>query len=256
MSIGEPTAAYSAPALTKGLEILELLSSAYEPMTSTEIGKTLGRSPAEQFRMLAVLQQLGYIRRDSAGAYSPSLKLFCLAQEIRPLEQLMQAARGPMRRFSELTGQECHLSTLEDGRLVVLAQQAGTRAVTLYVRPGSIHDPVHTISGRLLLARLPEEERNWHLCRAKEYFTAAALSEVSLRKGLGRVRGHSIGRARDESLKGVADITIGLDGLAHRWQVALATSWFYATLNKTGRDSLEGSLIEVAESIQRELGAK
>jgi DNA-binding IclR family transcriptional regulator len=238
--------------LLKGLEILELLSTTPEPMTLTEIARALGRSSGEQFRMLAVLQQLGYIRRESGGAFRPTLKLFCLAQQIRPVEQLLQAARGPMRRYSEATGQECHLSTLEDGRLVVLAQQAGTHAVTLFVRPGSVHHPAHTISGRLLLAQLPEEEMRWHLCRASEHFATGIASRASLKKGIREVRGHSIGRTRDESLKGVADTAVVLGG---RWPVALASSCFYATFVHAKQDSIEECLIEVAESIQREMGA-
>ena len=46
---------YKAPALAKGLDILELLASANDGLTQVEIGKLLGRTTSEIFRMLVVL---------------------------------------------------------------------------------------------------------------------------------------------------------------------------------------------------------
>ena len=51
---------YTAPALEKGLDILELLSSTDAGLSLSEIARDLGRSVSEIFRMLVVLQQRGY----------------------------------------------------------------------------------------------------------------------------------------------------------------------------------------------------
>ena len=255
MSTQKSPDTYAAPALVKGLEILEFLATSHEPVTPTEMARALGRSSGEQFRMLAVLQQLGYIRRDSSGAFSPTLKLFCLGQQTRPVEQLLQVARGPMRRYSEATGQECHLSTIEDGRLVVLAQQSGAQAVTVYVRPGSAHHPAHTISGRLLLAQLCGEELNWHLRRASEQFSEKMPGGAALKKGLDEMNGHAIGRAMNESMKGIADIGIRLAGPCSGLHVVLASSWLHTALDKVKQEILERRLREAVERIERELGA-
>ena len=45
---------YSAPALEKGLDILELLSKQEAGLTQSEISRALGRSVSEIFRMLVV----------------------------------------------------------------------------------------------------------------------------------------------------------------------------------------------------------
>ena len=60
-------AKYRAPALEKGLEILELLSTSQEPLTQTEIARALGRSKNEIFRMLATLVQHGYVSKTQSG---------------------------------------------------------------------------------------------------------------------------------------------------------------------------------------------
>ncbi len=45
---------YSAPALSKGLDILELLATQSAGMKKSDIAKSLKRSLSEIFRMLAV----------------------------------------------------------------------------------------------------------------------------------------------------------------------------------------------------------
>jgi len=52
---------YTAPALEKGLDILERLSLSETGLSLSEIARDLGRSVSEIFRMLVVLEQRGYI---------------------------------------------------------------------------------------------------------------------------------------------------------------------------------------------------
>jgi IclR helix-turn-helix domain len=54
---------YAAPALEKGLDILELLASVSEALTHSEIASRLGRTINEVFRMLVCLDERGYISR-------------------------------------------------------------------------------------------------------------------------------------------------------------------------------------------------
>ena len=59
---GDPeTASYSAPALEKGLDILELLCRSDVPLSQKEIGQRLGRSVGELYRMVACLVERGYL---------------------------------------------------------------------------------------------------------------------------------------------------------------------------------------------------
>src|SRR3546814_3285329 len=56
---------YSAPALEKGLEIIELLAAERRPMSTRAIAERLGRSKGEIFRVVFVLVERGYLRRDA-----------------------------------------------------------------------------------------------------------------------------------------------------------------------------------------------
>ena len=58
------TPKYRAPALDRGLDILELLARTSSPLSMTEIAAGLGYSRNEIFRMLQVLEERNYIKRD------------------------------------------------------------------------------------------------------------------------------------------------------------------------------------------------
>ena len=65
---------YRAPALDKGLDILELLADQPEGLTRGEIVKALDRGPSEIYRMLERLVARQYVLRSLAGdRYSLSL---------------------------------------------------------------------------------------------------------------------------------------------------------------------------------------
>ena len=60
---------YAAPALEKGLDIIELLSASDHPLTARSIAEQLGRSKSEIFRMVYVLVERGYLLRDPVTDY-------------------------------------------------------------------------------------------------------------------------------------------------------------------------------------------
>ncbi|WP_143296953.1 helix-turn-helix domain-containing protein, partial [Burkholderia pseudomallei] len=84
---------YRAPALDKGLDILELLSERKDGLTRTEITKELGRNASEIYRMLERLVARQYVIRSPGGdRYSLSLKLYALAHRHPPMRLLIGAA--------------------------------------------------------------------------------------------------------------------------------------------------------------------
>ncbi|MCC5804728.1 MAG: IclR family transcriptional regulator [Opitutales bacterium] len=243
---------YTAPALTKGLRVLELLASSARPFTQTEIARALGRTPGELYRMLAVLEQEGYVNKDGFGGYSLTLKLLTLGHGSRHLDILLNTARGFMREFSWKSGEECHLSVLEDGRLTVIAHESGSGAVSLLVKTGSVHHPLHTASGRLLLAHCPPDDRAWHLKRAAAHFgggtdsgDAPAVFERILRDGYSEAVG--------ESLRGIVDTAYPVGDSAVRVCAALASSRFPEAGGKRAASAARVLLHETARSITRAL---
>jgi DNA-binding IclR family transcriptional regulator len=151
---------YRAPALEKGLDILELLADRPEGLAQSEIARALDRSVGEIFRMLACLVERGYltIQRPS-DRYVLSLKLFELAHRHAPLQHLIASALPLMRRLADRVHQSCHLAVVESGHGIVVAQVNAPGEIGFAVRTGTLIELLSTASGRVLLAFQPDLER-------------------------------------------------------------------------------------------------
>ena len=150
---------YTAPALEKGLDILELLSERDVGLTQSEIARALGRSVGEIFRMLMVLQERGYVSQDPlSDRYSITTFIFEIAHRI-PVVGRMTAIAGPvMRELSGKINQSVHLAILSEGSVLVVGQTTSSGNNVLSVRLGAKIDPWRASSGRVILAYQPENE--------------------------------------------------------------------------------------------------
>src|SRR6188768_4096334 len=93
--------AYSAPALEKGLDILELLAAAGRPMATRQLAEELGRSKNEIFRMVHVLLGRGYLQRDEGGdGLMLSNKLFGLGMQTARARDLVSVAAPIVERLA------------------------------------------------------------------------------------------------------------------------------------------------------------
>lgn len=151
---------YAAPALEKGLDILELLASVSVALTHSEIAGRLGRSLTEVFRMLVCLEERGYISRTGTDErYQLTLKLFELVHHYGPLQRLITQARPFVQRVASETGQSCHLAMLNNAEIVLVAQADAPGNMGFSVRLGANIDLLNTASGHVILAFQNEDVR-------------------------------------------------------------------------------------------------
>lgn len=150
---------YRAPALDKGLDILELLAGVDGGLTQAEIAKKLDRSPNEFYRMLDRLVRRGYVTRLDGDRYSLTLKLFGLAQLHAPVRRLVSYATPVMRELAETSQQANQLVVFDRGSAVVIAQQEAPNYWGISIRVGSHISLFDTGSGHVLLAFRSQEER-------------------------------------------------------------------------------------------------
>ncbi len=149
---------YRAPALDKGLDILELLAAVDGGLTQAEIAKRLDRSPNEFYRMLDRLVKRGYVTRIDGDRFSLTLKLFGLAQLHAPVRRLVSFAVPLMRELAETSRQANQLVVFDRGNPVVIAQQEAPGYWGISIRVGSRISLFETGSGHALLAfRSPQE---------------------------------------------------------------------------------------------------
>jgi len=144
---------YAAPALDKGLDILELLSATSGGLSQAQIASGVGRSVSQIFRVLSTLERRGYVHRDSqTGLYVLSLRLFDLAHRHDPLRGLLQASAGPMRALADAAEQSCSLSVEDAGLSRVVAQVESPGDFGFRVRVGALFPLDDSATGEVLRA--------------------------------------------------------------------------------------------------------
>lgn len=153
---------YRAPALDKGLDILELLAQQPQGLTRAEIVKEMDRSASEIYRMLERLVVRQYVTRSIAGdRYALSLKLFALANKHPPLNRLINQALPVMDEFARKAEQSCHLGVYDRGNVLITAQINSPRGWSFSLHRGARVGLLDTASGHVLLAfsDAPDAER-------------------------------------------------------------------------------------------------
>ena len=84
---------YAAPALEKGIDILELLADQPDGLTISEIAQRLGRSISEIFRIIVVMERRRWLRKDPASdRYSVSYRMLDIAFRATPARALTHHA--------------------------------------------------------------------------------------------------------------------------------------------------------------------
>lgn len=197
---------YSAPALEKGLDIVELLAGEPQALGQNQIAQRLGRSASEIFRMLEVLERRGWIARGADGAYATTLTLFELAHRQAPLERLMSAALPEMRRLARATGQSNHLVVHHDRRILVVAQVDSPEAMGFSVRQGA-HFPFRAdrVSPWVLAAFQPPARRAELIDEMRDG-DPRAPSRTALVRRLERIRRRGYEERRSDTLPGITDL--------------------------------------------------
>ncbi|WP_075186975.1 IclR family transcriptional regulator [Teredinibacter haidensis] len=144
---------YKAPALEKGLDVLELLASVDEPLTTSQIATALGRSVSELFRMVVTLEARGYIAQMYGGdGYGLTNKLFSLGVAQAPMKSLIENALPIMKSLAFEVGQSCYLTVASGEQAVVVARIDSPRALGFSVRVGYRRSLTGTASGVALMA--------------------------------------------------------------------------------------------------------
>lgn len=239
LALEERRTKYSVPALEKALDVLEYLSDQAVPLTQAQLARALKRQAGEIFRMLACLESRGYLRREPvSGAYSLTLKLFELSRTHSPYEVLLKAAQPLMRGLSEDLRESCHLSVLHRERVLVLAQEESPKPFRLSVEVGSQHSPMHTTSGRVLLANMEPDECEELLTHDLEWRREKPATRAQFLKRLAAIRSRGYERSEGERFVGGLDIgvPVGLPGSSIKAVLTIAT------LKEKGGPSLDTML--------------
>lgn len=246
---------YAAPALEKGLDILELLAQGSEMLTSTEIARRLGRSVGELFRMLVCLEERGYISEvGPEERYQLTLKLFELANQHQPLQHLLTIARPLMQDVADQTGQSCHLAMPSNGNIVVVASVEAPVHMGFSVHLGANIDLLNTGSGHVILAFRGSAYRN-HALRAWQYKTNNRLPR-GLDKHLEQIRRRGYEELASYQVHGVVNISFPILNQHHEAVAAMTVPFLPRIGEDIGPPQVKEHLAAAAEKLSRTMGGQ
>lgn len=245
---------YSAPALEKGLEIIELLAEATEPLPTRVIAERLGRSKGEIFRMVFVLVERGYLVRDpTTDELSLGNRLFELGIRTPRSRQLVEVAIPEMERLSERTGQSSHLVVVSRGETIVIGTATGAADISFTLRLGYRRSALEATSGQIIAA-FQDEARRARIIEESLARTDARVDRAEIEAHLAGIAARGFLIAKSHDVIGVTDIGAPILGKHGR---AIA-SIVVPCLNRHGtpprHESILADLVATCRAIAAGLG--
>lgn len=200
---------YKAPALEKGLAIIEYLALQPTAQSQSEIAIGLDKSPNEIYRMLASLETRGYIQRDSISSkYSLTLKLYYLSHRHSFVEKLRSAALQPMRQASATIQQPCHLAVLFNDKVLVVAYSKSPRPIAVMIEEGNLYNILTTASGRTLLSFLDDNSREQILNQDPSYQKLSKAQKRDFQKELIHIKKQGYTEMSSSYAQGIIDFSV------------------------------------------------
>lgn len=243
---------YEAPALEKGLDILELLAGAASAMNLSRISEAVGRSRSEMYRVLQVLERRHFLERQpDDDRYQLTNRLFLLGMERPAVKGLLDIALPMMHRLSEDIQQSCHLVVPSDQFMVVIARVESPYELGLVVRIGHRRPLLEATSGLVLVAFQPEAVRAHWL--QKYGTTARRPSRSNLLETLTTIREQGYAAIPSTAVPGVTDTSapVLVDSAA---VAALAVPYMDLAGVRMSQDEVLKALRATAKEISGKLG--
>ena len=237
-------ATYSAPALEKAFNVLELLAREKQDLSASEIAAGIGLSVSEIFRIIVVMERRGWLRKSESDKYSVTPHVLHLAFRATPAEELSASAIPFMRELCASSDQSCHLVIRNGDKGLIIARQQNPGPTGIHVRLGSEIDLKSSCSGHVLLAF----DTDPHPTKSEKPF-AAILNAV-------RQRGYE--RTESARTLGVTDMSYPIFDI-HGHILAALTVPFLRIIDGSHTMSVDDTQVlleQTARHISTELGIR
>jgi len=246
---------YRAPALEKGLDILELLARHGAPMTTSQMAVTLGRSVSELFRMVLALEFRGYIESspDGRDGYTLTNKLFTLGIAQGSARSLLESALPVMKDLAREIGQSCHLVVPSGDQIVVVGRIESPMDLGFSVRVGYRRRLIDTNSGLMLFGFSPEEAQTRWLPQLRSSADPERIERFLQRSKAAVERGYI--QSASDFVEGVTDLGVpilGLDGATAVLNVPFIAIKTQAITHEQVIEKLKISARKIADALSNE----
>jgi IclR family pca regulon transcriptional regulator len=206
---------YRIEALAKGLDVLRLFDETVTSLRLREISERTGIPMPTAFRVVATLEEGGFLDRLADGSIQPGVAVLTLGSAALRGSSLVQLSEQPLRHLAEETGETVNLGTLLGDQVLYLVRLRNSDLVTANVQVGSTLPAPYTSMGKLLLAYLtPDELRaalGDHVFR-EHAGPNAARSIAELEPRLAEIRAQGYAIQDEEVAAGLRSVSVPVFG--------------------------------------------
>ncbi|UUT36159.1 IclR family transcriptional regulator [Microbacterium elymi] len=250
---------YRIEALAKGLDVLRLFDETTTALKLREICDRTGIPMPTAFRVVATLEEEGFLERLPDGAIRPGVAVLTLGSAALRGSSLVQLSEQPLRRLVEETGETVNLGVLLGDQVLYLVRLRNSDLVTANIQVGSTLPAAYTSMGKLLLAYLSDDELNATLAThdfERDAGPNAARSPDELRERLVLIREQGYSLQDQEVAAGLRSVSVPVFGRGAKPAAAINIA---VASSRHGLDSLRGPMLErlraTADDISRRLRA-
>lgn len=148
---------YKIASLEKGIRILELLARHGE-LSVSEAARLMDTNRAGSHRFIATLKDLGYVEKNSAGKYQPTLKIMNLATKVANRFEIRRIAKPYMHRLSMMFKETINLGLFKNQEIIHIDKIDSLEVLRMDSALGDKAPAYCTGLGKSILAFLPEHE--------------------------------------------------------------------------------------------------
>ncbi|VBB46273.1 IclR helix-turn-helix domain protein [uncultured Desulfatiglans sp.] len=249
-----------APALSRGLKILEVLAAADGELSFSSLKETSQVPGPSLWRLLHVLRDTGYVLYDPKNhTYRLGYKFLYMRNLLLDRIGFRSEARHYLRKLVDLTGETAEFSGRVKDELVLLDQDESPQAVRLFSRIGSTYPYFHaTAPGKVYLAYMPEGR----LESVIERIGLPAITEYTvtdfgvLKQQLAKVRAEGYAVDHQEMRLGVFRIASPVFGADGKVVACLGVAGPSFRLDDEKENFIGGAVKHVAEELSREVSQR
>jgi IclR family acetate operon transcriptional repressor len=245
----------SLQSVDRALRSLELIAEGGE-IGVTELGRRLGVHKATASRLAATLAARGLVERDpSTDRYRLGFGLIRLAGAAMAGLDLVSSARPTLEDLAEKTRETVTIGVLSGEDVVSIDQVTGTRSIVSASWVGK-RTPLHTTStGKVLLAFMPDAERDSRLAHRLDRATRRTIVDrTRLRTQLDEIRRRGYAQTLEEFEEGLNAVAAPVRQSDGDVVAALSVSGPAFRMRPVDLPRIGRLTIEAAGAISRRLG--
>jgi IclR family transcriptional regulator, pca regulon regulatory protein len=253
--VSTPDSGDFVQSFARGLEVIRAFDAQHPELTLSEVARRAEITRAAAGRFLRTLESLGYVRSDGK-AFALTPRVLELGFSYLSALSLPEIAQPHLERLSHEIGESVSAAVVDGTDIVYVARVPTRRIMSVRITIGTRFPAYATSMGRVLLAGMPEAERDAVLAAsALESLTERTVTDpAALRGEIERVREQGWSLVDGELEPGLRSIAVPLRGRGGEVVAAVNVS------TSATRDSVEhvrktyrGPLLEVAVAIEAEL---